>query len=314
MLAEMRFCRLLSPRIALPHMLPRASLSAIAVAIGLRHRRFPPISLCGGRASGNCCSEVSCHATFLAESTLSRKLAFVCQRQAQTAVRPGVLHSAMPCPCYSKQGSAHQHTGLERKQPNPRGHRTHRLVAEWRGWPCWSCTAVATSLWLHCYCFMFHRGHHAATVPLCSVTTQACTGAGGHGGPADRVQGRHRVGPQGASRCDHRHHRAARPRGSACAHRGHGALPHRCVHAGRIRPGRPVSMCAGPRGSWRGGVHWRGCQGRCAGRSCDPLLPGLLRCAISSPITAAPVFQYLHPLLPGLLQCAITAEPVFQRL
>ena len=31
---------------------------------------------------------------------------------------------------------------------------------------------MATSLWLHCYGFMFHRGHHAATVPLCSVTTQ----------------------------------------------------------------------------------------------------------------------------------------------
>ena len=30
--------------------------------------------------------------------------------------------------------------------------------------------AEATLLWLHCYGFMFQRGHHAATMPLCSVT------------------------------------------------------------------------------------------------------------------------------------------------
>ena len=34
-----------------------------------------------------------------------------------------------------------------------------------------SCTAVAMLLWLHCQGYMFHRGHHAATVLPCPVTT-----------------------------------------------------------------------------------------------------------------------------------------------
>ena len=31
--------------------------------------------------------------------------------------------------------------------------------------------AVATLLWLCCYGSVVNRGHHAATVPLCPVTT-----------------------------------------------------------------------------------------------------------------------------------------------
>ena len=37
---------------------------------------------------------------------------------------------------------------------------------------CCGYVAVATLLWLHCYGCMFNRGHHAATVPPCPVTTQ----------------------------------------------------------------------------------------------------------------------------------------------